>query len=223
MHACRHSHTRRAVCAASRRRACCRWTRPSCTCARCALRGAGQRVPQRVVVTSLRPHTLRWLAAPRHAARRTRCPTPTRWPLPGGSPSSWCTRRCWSCSRPGSCRSAAHGAAEQPGVGHVDDLQQQRSHGALSSPLCAVALGCTPQAVLAHELGHLKCDHGLWLTVANVLASGTVRGGAPASQSCCVGLAAWLQQCPASAQVLSTECRSLPAWWRGALSLCWRR
>ena len=31
-----------------------------------------------------------------------------------------------------------------------------------------------PQAVLAHELGHLKCDHGLWLTVANVLASGTV-------------------------------------------------
>jgi Zn-dependent protease with chaperone function len=30
------------------------------------------------------------------------------------------------------------------------------------------------QAVLAHELGHLKCDHGLWLTVANVIASGTV-------------------------------------------------
>ncbi|GAX74859.1 hypothetical protein CEUSTIGMA_g2305.t1 [Chlamydomonas eustigma] len=30
------------------------------------------------------------------------------------------------------------------------------------------------QAVLSHELGHLKCDHGLWLTVANVLASGTV-------------------------------------------------
>lgn len=30
------------------------------------------------------------------------------------------------------------------------------------------------QAVLAHELGHLKCDHGLWLTVANVLAMGTV-------------------------------------------------
>lgn len=24
------------------------------------------------------------------------------------------------------------------------------------------------------ELGHLKCDHGLWLTIANVLASGTV-------------------------------------------------
>lgn len=28
--------------------------------------------------------------------------------------------------------------------------------------------------MLAHELGHLKCDHGVWLTVANVLASGTV-------------------------------------------------
>lgn len=28
------------------------------------------------------------------------------------------------------------------------------------------------QAVLAHELGHLKCDHGLWLTYANILALG---------------------------------------------------
>eukprot|EP00898_Chlorokybus_atmophyticus_P000941 jgi/Chlat1/1848/Chrsp14S00781 len=26
------------------------------------------------------------------------------------------------------------------------------------------------QAVFAHELGHLKCDHGVWLTVANLLA-----------------------------------------------------
>lgn len=30
------------------------------------------------------------------------------------------------------------------------------------------------QAVLAHELGHLKCDHGIYLTAANVLALGTV-------------------------------------------------
>lgn len=30
------------------------------------------------------------------------------------------------------------------------------------------------QAVLAHELGHLRCDHGVWLTAANVLALGTV-------------------------------------------------
>lgn len=28
------------------------------------------------------------------------------------------------------------------------------------------------QAVIAHELGHLKCDHGLWLTFANILALG---------------------------------------------------
>lgn len=28
------------------------------------------------------------------------------------------------------------------------------------------------QAVLAHELGHLKCDHGIWLTVANILTLG---------------------------------------------------
>lgn len=30
------------------------------------------------------------------------------------------------------------------------------------------------QSVLAHELGHLRCDHGVWLTAANVLALGTV-------------------------------------------------
>eukprot|EP00891_Asterochloris_glomerata_P006074 jgi/Astpho2/6074/Aster-04021 len=30
------------------------------------------------------------------------------------------------------------------------------------------------QAVLAHELGHLKCEHGVWLTVAHVLAGGTL-------------------------------------------------
>eukprot|EP00884_Botryococcus_braunii_P006850 jgi/Botrbrau1/16166/Bobra.0272s0003.2 len=30
------------------------------------------------------------------------------------------------------------------------------------------------QAVIAHELGHLKCDHGVWLTMGNVLASGTL-------------------------------------------------
>jgi len=29
------------------------------------------------------------------------------------------------------------------------------------------------QAVLAHELGHLKCNHGVWLTLANMLAVGT--------------------------------------------------
>ncbi|KAH9298398.1 hypothetical protein KI387_030080, partial [Taxus chinensis] len=28
------------------------------------------------------------------------------------------------------------------------------------------------QAVLAHELGHLKCDHGIWLTIANILTLG---------------------------------------------------
>ncbi|CAM6099415.1 unnamed protein product [Calypogeia fissa] len=28
------------------------------------------------------------------------------------------------------------------------------------------------QAVLAHELGHLKCDHGIWLSFANIVALG---------------------------------------------------
>ncbi|TYH42590.1 hypothetical protein ES332_D11G074000v1 [Gossypium tomentosum] len=31
------------------------------------------------------------------------------------------------------------------------------------------------QAVLAHELGHLKCDHGVWLTFANLLTLGSYR------------------------------------------------
>ncbi|CAM9302243.1 unnamed protein product [Chrysoparadoxa australica] len=28
------------------------------------------------------------------------------------------------------------------------------------------------QAVIAHELGHLKCEHGVWVTTANVIAQG---------------------------------------------------
>ena len=30
------------------------------------------------------------------------------------------------------------------------------------------------QSVIAHELGHLKCDHGIWLSLANIFASSTV-------------------------------------------------
>ena len=29
--------------------------------------------------------------------------------------------------------------------------------------------------MLAHELGHLKCDHGIWLTLANVIAVSTLQ------------------------------------------------
>ena len=41
-------------------------------------------------------------------------------------------------------------------------------HTALVELLTAAEL----QAVIAHELGHLKCDHGVWLTVANLLTMG---------------------------------------------------
>jgi Zn-dependent protease with chaperone function len=44
----------------------------------------------------------------------------------------------------------------------------------LHTALLELLSGPELQAVLAHELGHLKCDHGLWLTVANMLADGTV-------------------------------------------------
>jgi Zn-dependent protease with chaperone function len=41
-------------------------------------------------------------------------------------------------------------------------------HSALVDLMDAAEL----QAVIAHELGHLKCDHGVWLTVANLLSLG---------------------------------------------------
>lgn len=49
------------------------------------------------------------------------------------------------------------------------------------------------QAVLAHELGHLKCDHGVWLTAANVLASGTVSLLPAISGTVEDGLLRWLR------------------------------
>eukprot|EP00640_Fibrocapsa_japonica_P003086 CAMPEP_0113939110 /NCGR_PEP_ID=MMETSP1339-20121228/5495_1 /TAXON_ID=94617 /ORGANISM="Fibrocapsa japonica" /LENGTH=335 /DNA_ID=CAMNT_0000942529 /DNA_START=271 /DNA_END=1276 /DNA_ORIENTATION=- /assembly_acc=CAM_ASM_000762 len=33
------------------------------------------------------------------------------------------------------------------------------------------------QAVIAHELGHLKCDHGVWVTVANLVTLGLLQLG----------------------------------------------
>ncbi|KAL5581371.1 hypothetical protein UlMin_013813 [Ulmus minor] len=52
------------------------------------------------------------------------------------------------------------------------------------------------QAVLAHELGHLKCDHGVWLTFANILTLGayTVPGiGGMIAQSLQEQLFRWLR------------------------------
>ncbi|KAK9809087.1 hypothetical protein WJX72_009235 [[Myrmecia] bisecta] len=49
------------------------------------------------------------------------------------------------------------------------------------------------QAVIAHELGHLKCDHGVWLTVANVLASGTLSVLPVISGAVEEGLMRWLR------------------------------
>ncbi|KAK2661473.1 hypothetical protein Ddye_000047 [Dipteronia dyeriana] len=52
------------------------------------------------------------------------------------------------------------------------------------------------QAVLAHELGHLKCDHGVWLTFANILTIGayTVPGlGGLIAQSLEEQLFRWLR------------------------------
>ena len=47
--------------------------------------------------------------------------------------------------------------------------------------------------MLAHELGHLKCDHGVWLTAANVLALGTVSLLPVVSTAVEEGLMRWLR------------------------------
>jgi Zn-dependent protease with chaperone function len=52
------------------------------------------------------------------------------------------------------------------------------------------------QAVLAHELGHLKCEHGVYLTLANllVLAAGQLPwGGAAIAQSLQAQLLEWVR------------------------------
>lgn len=49
------------------------------------------------------------------------------------------------------------------------------------------------QSVLAHELGHLKCQHGVWLTAANVLALGTVSLLPIVSRAVEEGLLRWLR------------------------------
>lgn len=51
------------------------------------------------------------------------------------------------------------------------------------------------QAVMAHELGHLKCEHGVYLTLANilVLAAGQLPWGAGIAQSLQVQLMEWVR------------------------------
>ncbi|KAK9787735.1 hypothetical protein WJX73_002112 [Symbiochloris irregularis] len=49
------------------------------------------------------------------------------------------------------------------------------------------------QAVIAHELGHLKCSHGVWLTIANLLASGALSLLPGLSDAVTEGLLRWLR------------------------------
>lgn len=51
------------------------------------------------------------------------------------------------------------------------------------------------QAVIAHELGHLKCDHGVYLTLANilVLAAGQLPFGEVIAQSLQAQLMEWVR------------------------------
>jgi Zn-dependent protease with chaperone function len=52
------------------------------------------------------------------------------------------------------------------------------------------------QAVIAHELGHLKCEHGVWITAANILLTFTAQipiTGQLIAQSMQMSLMRWLQ------------------------------
>ncbi len=51
------------------------------------------------------------------------------------------------------------------------------------------------QAVIAHELGHLKCEHGVYLTLANVLvlAAGQLPGGTAVAQGLQTQLMEWVR------------------------------
>jgi Zn-dependent protease with chaperone function len=51
------------------------------------------------------------------------------------------------------------------------------------------------QAVIAHELGHLKCEHGVYLTLANllVLAAGQLPWGAGVAQALQTQLLEWVR------------------------------
>ncbi|MBW4420266.1 MAG: M48 family metallopeptidase [Myxacorys californica WJT36-NPBG1] len=51
------------------------------------------------------------------------------------------------------------------------------------------------QAVVAHELGHLKCDHGVYLTLANilVLAAGQLPGGTLITQGLQTQIMTWVR------------------------------
>jgi Zn-dependent protease with chaperone function len=51
------------------------------------------------------------------------------------------------------------------------------------------------QAVIAHELGHLKCEHGVYLTLANVLvlAAGQIPWGAGVAQTLQTQLLEWVR------------------------------
>ena len=52
------------------------------------------------------------------------------------------------------------------------------------------------QAVIAHELGHLKCEHGVWITAANIItnvASSIPFTGQLIAQSLQMSLMRWLQ------------------------------
>lgn len=69
------------------------------------------------------------------------------------------------------------------------------------------------QAVIAHELGHLKCDHGLYLTLANLLtlAAGQLPLGGQLAQSLQTQMMEWVRcaelSCDRAALLVSQDPR----------------
>jgi len=60
-------------------------------------------------------------------------------------------------------------------------VQGKRPFVVLHTALLNLCCEAEVEVVIAHELGHLKCEHGVWLSAANVLLLGTAAAGAALS------------------------------------------
>lgn len=66
------------------------------------------------------------------------------------------------------------GVARRVRIRRAASYKARRQGKRLSMERGAPPAARCAQAVIAHELAHVACDHGVWLTLANVLANGTV-------------------------------------------------
>jgi len=93
-------------------------------------------------------------------------------------------------------------------------LQGKRPFIVIHSSLIELLSPEEVQAVIAHELGHLKCEHGVWITLANILpAAATMLPlvGPLIAESLDASIRRWLQaaelSCDRAALLVSQDAR----------------